>query len=932
MQGQITDSLGGALPNTTVTTTDKLGKNYTAVTDLEGKYTFDSLPAGRYKIQVNISGFSFYENIAVEVKTSQMNTLDIVLTVANAVGEVTIEADEEVTTDPTSNSDSVVLRNEALDALPDDGDELVQALQMLAGPTASVDETLQISVDGFRGGSLPPKSSIREVRINNNPFAAEYDRMGNGRVEILTKPGTNEYRGQGFFNFNDESLNSRSPFALTRSPFQSKRFGGNLSGPIIPKKSSFFFDYEKRGIEDNREISAIILDSTLNPVSLNETLVAPTKRTNFSPRVDWQLNEKNTLIIRYLFEQSKREKEGVGNFNLESRGFSSNNIQHTFQITETAVINQNSFIETRTQFSMAKRNNEGGSFEPSLRILDAFTSGGAQVDGSFNRENRLELQSFLSQLSKKHSFKFGARVRWGQVSNASEQNFAGTFTFGGGSAPQLDANNQIILDQNNNPLTTTINSLERYRRTLYFQQLGFSPTEIRAYGGGATQFSILGGTPEIKYSQSDFSPFFQDDWRIKPNLTISYGVRYDLQNNIESKLNFAPRFSFAWSPKAKKKENQKTVVRAGIGVFYDRFNESMLSQSLRYDGVNQQQFVISASTENGQQFLDLFPNTPTIEQLSTFLIRQTLRKIDEDLETPYTIQAAVTFERQLPLKTSLSINYIDTRTNNMFRSRNINAPNPELNNARPLSNQGNIFQFESNGRFRQHQLNIGINNRFSRNLTLSANYSLTDAKSDTDGLGTFPTNQYDLSTEFARSAADIRHRFTLFGSLNVLPFGIRFNPSLTINSGRPFNITVGRDLNRDAIFTDRPAFADEKTTAQDLRVTPFGSFDINPKSGQTIIPRNYATGPAFASLDLRISKDFRFGITGKGKDAKAKYNLNLSASVQNLTNSTNKAIPVGNLSSPIFGLSNFGAGRFGSNDGSQSAGNRRIDLQVRFNF
>lgn len=931
LQGQVTDSLGGVLLNVTITATNEKGVKFTALTDSQGKYSFAQLSPGRYTISINSEGFSPYENVGVEIKTKETNTLDIVMMVANAAAEVTIEADETATTDPTANADSLILKGDALEMLPDDGDDLVLALQMIAGPTASVEDTVQISVDGFRGGSLPPKSAIREIRINNNPFAAEYDRMGNGRVEILTKPGTNEFRGQSFFNFNDEILNSRSPFVQIRAPYQSKRYGGSLSGPIIPKKASFFFDFEKRGTEDNREINAIILDSSLNPLSFNQTVVAPTDRTNFSPRIDWQLNDKNTLIARYTFDQSKREGDGIGNFNLDSRAYSSNSLQHTFQITETSVFNQTTFNETRFQYVMSRRNNEGGTFEPGIRVLDAFTSGGAQIDGAFNNENRLELQNFTSHTSEKHSLKIGTRVRWGQVLNASQQNFAGTFVFGGGSAPQLDANNQIIRDQNNAPILTTINSLERYRRTLFFQQLGFSPAQIRAYGGGATQFSILGGTPEIKYSQTDFSPFFQDDWRVKPNLTLSFGVRYDWQSNIESKFNFAPRVSIAWSPAAKKGKKQNTVIRAGFGLFYDRFNESMLSQSLRYDGVNQQQFVISSSTENGQQFLDLYPNAPTIEQLSSFLIRQTLRRIDDDLATPYTVQSAVTYERQLPYKTSLSVNFIDTRTNKMFRSRNINAPLPELNNARPFPDQGNIYQFESNGRFQQHQLNVSLNNRFSRKFSLSVNYSLTDAKSDTDGLGTFPVNQYDLSSEFARSISDIRHRFTLFGSVNA-PWGIRLNPSFVLNSGRPFNITVGRDLNRDAIFTERPAFADEQTTLADLRETPFGNFDINPKAGQTIIPRNYGTGPSFASFDLRINKEFRFGLVGNKKDARSKYYLNLSINIQNLTNRTNKGIPIGNLSSPLFAISNSGAGRFGSYDGSQSAGNRRIDLQARFNF
>ncbi len=930
LKGQVTDALGGVLSNITVTATDSNGVKYTTQTDSEGKYSFAQIPAGKYKVSVEYTGFSPYESIALDLTAKETANLEIVMTIAEAVMEVTVDADEVFPTDPSANADSVIFREKDLEMLPDDGDSLMEFFQTMAGPTANLDNSPQIIIDGFRGNP-PPKSAIREVRLNNNPFAAEYDQMGNGRVEILTKPGTNELRGQTLFSFNDEVFNSRSPFTLIRAPYQSTRYGGNLSGPVVAKKSSFFVDFEKRTVEDNREINAIILDSSLNPVSFNQAIVAPTSRVEVSPRIDWQFGNSNTLVARYRFSQNRREGDGIGGFNLDSRGYNSKNVQHTFQVTDTTVINQNTFNETRIQFVISNRSNEGGTFDSGIRILDAFNGGGAQMDASFNNERRLEIQNFTSRISKKHSIKFGARIRWGNVLNNSQQDYAGTFTFGGGSAPQLDENNQIIRDENGNILRTTINSLERYRRTLLFQSLGYSPAEIRTHGGGATQFSILGGTPEINYSQTDFSPFFQDDWKIKPNLTLSLGVRYDMQNNVSSTLNFAPRVSVAWSPAARKDKQLKTVFRAGFGIFYDRFNESMLSQSLRFDGITQQQFVITTS-ESGQQFLDLYPNAPTIDQLSSFQVRQTLRQIDENLETPYTNQAAFTFEQQLPRKTSLSVNYLQTQTSRLFRSRNINAPLVNQNNVRPLPNQGNIFQFESTGRFEQHQLSISINNRLSKKINITANYSLTDARSDTDGMGTFPINQYDLSGEFARSIPDIRHRFTLFSSLNILPWGILLNPSFVINSGRPFNITIGRDLNRDALFTERPAFADAQTTTQDLRQTQYGDFDINPKSGQTIIPRNFGTGASFTTIDLRISKEFKFNLFNKTKDGKKRYSLNFSTNIQNLTNTTNEAIPVGNLSSPLFGIANRGAGRFGSYDGSQSAGNRRIDFQLRFNF
>lgn len=946
LRGQITDSLGGVVTGITVTAIDAQGVAHSATTNTEGRFVFASLPAGRYTLRINVPGFTPYENANVEITAKPIEPVDVTLTVANAAEVVEVTDDATVATDPDANADSMVLRGEDLDALPDDPDDLAETIQSLTGTSTGLEPTSQIRIDGFSGGRLPPKDSIREIRINRNPFSAEFDSMGYGRVEILTKPGTNKLRGQSFFNFNDESLNSRSPFAPARAPYQVRLYGGNVSGPIIAKKASFFFDFERREIDDNRDITAFILDPALNPTTFSQTTLNPTRRTTFSPRIDWQLNNFNTVVARYTFEQSRRENDGVGNLNLASRAYQTDVSRQTVQLTETAVINKNIINETRFQYVRDQRNQTGGSSDPTIRVLDAFTGGGAQIGASFNFENRFELQNFTSWTSGTHSFKTGVGLRIAQVDNSSEQNFTGTYTFGGGTAPVLDANNEIVRDAGGSVVTTSITSLERYRRTLLFQELGLSVAEIRTRGGGATQFSISGGNPLIKYSQTNFSPFVQDDWRVKPNFTLSLGLRYDWQSDIESKFNIAPRVGFAWSPIVKKGQKQKTVVRGGIGLFYNAFNESLLSQSLRFNGVNQQQYVITTSSATGQNFLNLFPTPPTIEQISGFSTLQTVRRMDAGLRTPYTIQSSVTFERQLPLKTTFAVSFINTQTMNALRSRNINAP---VSGQRPIPNQGNIFEYESTGHFNQQQLNINLNNRFSRFVSLSANYSLNNAKSDTDGLWTFPINQYDLNGEYARSTQDIRHRFTFYGSINTW-WRIQLSPMIILNSGRPFNITTGRDTNGDTIFTERPAFADAQTKSSDRRTTPFGDFDVNPKSGQTIIPRNYGTGPSFAVVNLRIGKAFDFGgvegapvanavnkspntkPSNNKQPPKKRYNLNLSINIQNLFNNTNESVPVGNLSSPLFGFATSGAGRFGGTDGSQSAGNRRIDVQLRFNF
>ncbi|HEX8189765.1 MAG TPA: hypothetical protein VF586_15525, partial [Pyrinomonadaceae bacterium] len=897
------------------------------------------------------------------------------------------------------------LRGDDLDALPDDPDDLSEALQALAGPGAgSAEEGAQIYVDGFTGGRLPPKESIREIRVNRNPFSAEYDRLGYGRVEVFTKPGTDRFRGQAFFNFNDESLNARSPFAAARAPYQSRRYGGNVSGPLASKRASFFLDFERRETDDNDDVRAVVLDpSSFNPFGFNQSILTPDRRTTFSPRLDYQINQTNTLVARYTFEQGTRVNEGVGDFNLPTRAYDVENTQHTVQLTETAVISGKVINETRFQFERDRRRQEGGNNLPVIRVLESFTGGGAQNALSSNDQDRFELQNYTSWTASGHSLKAGARLRADRVTDVSRQNFAGTFTFSGGNAPQLDADDNIVRDASGAPVPVQITSLERFRRTLLFQgrTCGVpgrlcTGEEIRARGGGPTQFSVSGGDPEASVTYWDFSPFIQDDWRVRPNLTLSAGLRYERQNLINGDLDFAPRLAFAWSPAADPR-NQKTVVRGGFGVFFQRVNENLALQAARSDGTNQQQFVVTDTSSqflNGSTFdLDTVGGVPTptvlgvptAAQLTAFQVRQTVRRLAPDIRAPYTMQTAVSVEQQLPRRVTLSVSYINARTLHVLRSRNVNAPltDPATGRlpldaegrpvvVRPDPARGNVFQFESSGVFRQHQLVVNVNNRFSRKFTLFGNYVLNFAKSDTDYAASFPANPYDLSGEYGNSAQDQRHRVFIGGAINALPWGLRLNPTLVANSGRPFNITVGRDLNGDSLFTERPAFATDLSRAS-VRRTAFGDFDLDPQTGSAVIPRNYGRAPGFFSVNMRLSKTVGFGepaaagagqgggrrggggggrggrggggrggggrgggggeSLGGGESTEHRYNLTLSLNVQNLFNHPSLGTPVGNLNSPFFGQAVNGGGRFGfGGGGGQNGGARRVDLQLRFGF
>jgi len=875
LRGQVLDELGGAIIGASVTVIDSKGVEKSAVTNDGGTYVINGLAPGKYTVRATNAGFGMSETPDVEVTAGKPVQFDITLKVAIEEQKVTVNTDNrELSTEPENNAGAVVLKDADLDSLPDDPDDLAAALQALAGPSAGPNGG-QIFVDGFTGGRLPPRASIREIRINANPFSAEYDRLGFGRIEILTRPGTDRYRGQVSFNFNDDALNSRNPFADSRPPIQTRQYGGNFGGPISKKKASFFIDFDKRDINDQALIVATVLDANNNIVGFNETVAIPSRRTTFSPRVDYQINQNNTLIGRYNYTKTTRVT-GVGGFSLPTRAYDTQGNEQSIQLTETAIINKTIVNETRFQFEHQSNSQDADNSIPTLQVSEAFTGGGSQVGQSHSTTKDWELTNNTSFAIGKHALKAGARLRGVHIDQFSPQNFGGTYSFFGGSfGPKLDANDQVIAG------TQPITSIERFRRTQVFLDEGLSGLQIRALGGGASQFSLSSGNPESKVSQFDIGGYVQDDWKVRPNFTLSLGLRYENQSNVDSNLNFGPRVGFAWSPGG---TQSKTVVRGGYGVFYERISESLTMTAERLNGVNQQQFTV--------QNPDFFPLIPTPDQLVAFAVPGTVYRLADNLEAPYTLQSVISVERQLPHNLTLATSYINVRTLHVLRTRPLNAPLPgtfipgvPTSGVFPLncadfippdinpSTRCNVFEYESSGRFNQNQLIVNFNSRLHRNATVTAFYVFSKANSDADGVGSLPANPYDLSTEYGRASTDVRHRFVMTGNFRA-PWGITLAPFVIINSGRPFNITLGRDINGDTFNIERPALAPAGADCSDtinIKCTPYGNFKLTFAPGDVMIPRNFGEGPGSTSVNLRVSKTWSFGSEG-GSNARNRQN------------------------------------------------------------
>jgi hypothetical protein len=869
LRGLITDEFGAAIVGATVTLTDASSTQKTATTNADGIYTFTGLAPGKYTIHAIATGFAASEDAPVEVTAARRDPLNISLKIAAIESQVKVNSETPLSTESSNNANQTLITGRDLDALPDDPEELAAALQALAGPSIGPNGG-QIFIDGFSGGNMPPKESIREIRINQNPFAAENDQPS-GSINIFTRPGTDKFRGGASLNFNDESLNSRNPFQINsskRAPFQVRQMGGNFSGPLKKGKASFFLEFNRNETDDNELVRATILDSSLNPVQIGQVILSPRRFTNFSPRVDYAINPRNTLVARFSYNRNLLENLGASGFSLPERGFNQSSSSQVFQVTETAVLNATTINETRFQFSRNRSESLGNTAIPTLNVSGSFVGGGPSVGHASSTSTRWELQNFTQIQKGMHTLKFGGRLRRVSIDDINPGNFNGQWIFTGGISGQT--------------------SLQRYQRTLQLMQQGLTPAQIRAAGGGAAQFSITTGDPSATVSQFDFEPYVQDDWRYRPNLTISFGLRYEIQNNASSNLGFAPRFAVAWSPGAANSTRPpKTVVRVGTGIFYNRFSEGSTLAANRYNGVKVQQFIFAESAnplvatdpatltllnsfrcQDGSATPDCVTVVPSIVGASP--LQQSITRVATDLRVPTVYVAGAQVERQLPHNFTVSVGAYAIRILHVIRTRDINAPIPgTITNAnpggiRPNPAIGEVNQIESTGRFHQEQMFVGFNSRLNPQFSLSGSYSLSKSTNDTDGQGSasMPRNSYDVSDEWGRSGFDVRHRFSIFGTYNNPKlWKLTFSPFIVASSAPPFNITTGIDSNLDRQFTDRPSFAgaNANCSAAFIKCTPFGNFNLIPLAGEAIVPRNFGHATGSFTANLRITRSFGFG-------------------------------------------------------------------------
>ena len=886
VEGTITDPTGAVIPGAQVRATN----GETATTDTAGHYILPCISADAVTFTVRADGFA-QRTVEARSRRGGSAHANVQLAVAAVQADVQVGSDASA---PDANRDAGerTLSGDEIQQLADDPDDFLRQIQMLASSGAS--DLANIMVDGFQNLSvLPPKSSIASIRLNPEIFSPEFQwpPWSGSIVEILTKPGIDRFHGAVFFTDSDGSFNATDPFSVTATPAGKRRYGFELTGPLVPKKADFSLALEKRDIDEFNIVNAVTLDANGNQAPFRQTVTAPQRLWIASSRGDWQISPRDMATLSFSARVNNLDNQGVGGLTLPEAGYSNGTSEYDLRFTNTQPLSASLLHETRIGYTWKRTLQTALSTAPSLQVAGYFVGGGATSQNLNDRERDLEVDDDVMITHGKHTWKAGVQSLGVFVHDYDPNTFNGSYTFGGGSAPVLDENNQPTGQ------TTTITALEQYQRTL----LGLP-------GGNPTTYQITAGNPVVPFTQWQIALFGQDTVQVRKGLSLAAGLRYQLQTTPDSFTNFAPRIGISWAPDKK----ATWVFHARAGVFYDPSVTSYVTEVYRLNGVRQHETIVYAPSYDA-------PLTPISGSISIDTLNQFQPSFHQKPSFSFNFQV----EHDLPHHWHPWVSLFEGGEWGRVRIRNINAPMvqssvgiaPDPTTAllapRPIAPNENIFQYENGGHLRGTLLLLGINQRSYKRFGFSATYKYENVKSDGGDNVTSPQSSYSQMGEASRADWNKTNNLTFFGNL-ILPYKLELATQFDFHNGIPYNVITGTDNNGDGDFNDRPSYA----TAHGSGVysTRFGLLTSNTVNGD--VPRNLGTMPDLIHFDMNLSR--AFDLNPKSKDHLR--TLTFNARSANLLNHTN-VTAVGNVLS---------SSTFGQALSAETA--RRIELGVRFAF
>ena len=830
----VVDQTGAVIPDAVVSVTrvDDPAKRVIGPvkSNDKGLATLEGLVPGTYVIQAEFPGFEPRVMKDIRLRAGE-NRQAAILAIQAMQDEVTVGRDKQVAAADPKSTFGTALTREQIEALSDDPDEMRRQIMDMA-PDAV------LRIDSFEGGQLPPKAQIKSIHIARDQFAAESHYAGAHFIDIITQPGMGPIRGGTNFRFRDRSLNASSPQTNFKGPEGSQNYGINFGGTILKEKSSFSLSLNGGNFYDAPTIVSQGPDGRRV-----ETLPIKRRRDNVFTHgnLDYALTRDQTLRVSFNSARFDNSNLGIGQFDELERAYSTEESDTTIRIQEAGPLGRRFFTNTRLQLNFQNVSRQSEVELPTVRIIDARTTGGAQQRGE-TRGRSMNLMSDLDYVRGIHSLRTGIDINATWYRSNTDSNYLGTYTF-----ESIDA----------------------------------------FLAGTPRSYTRRIGDPELSYSNVLSAVYVQDDIRLRKNFTLSTGVRYEAQTHISDFNNFAPRVGINWAPF----KSGRTTIRSSWGIFYDWFSTSTYEQTLRVDGFRQQELNILNPS---------YPD-PGVAGLITATNRYLM---GDDLRLARTNRLSAGLSQTITPRIRFNATYAYTNWLGLYRGEDLNAPvngvrpDPRFSNVIQIVDDG-----ESRNHTLSTSLNVSLATpgpglqqaRFNwRRGSVNVNYNLGRQRSNSDGAFSVPFSG-SPDGEWGPANNDVRHRLNLGLNSQALKNTNVFL-SLSYSSANPYTIRTGSDDNGDLIFNDRPAGVGRNTERGD------GMLNINANASYTIPlgkqPQAPPSGPAGGPMTIMAGD--RVMVMGGGPGGASRYRLTFSINVQNLTNHVNHTGWNGTMTSPFF--------------------------------
>ena len=775
MRGVVADATGGTIPGAEVDLVDSTG----AVTgsfhsDGEGKFQVIAPHDGSFTLVVSEPGFETVRTPVVIVSHAGAKApvpaplLRIVMPIATFATTVRVNAENNGDlTASDENRDSSVMNTQDLKSLPIFDNDYATAMSAFLDDAATATGGTGLLVDGLESNHATVSSSaVQEVRINQDPYSAQYYWPGRGQMEILTKSAADHYHGQFNFLYRNSAMNAQNALAPSKSFEERQSYEGNITGPIPHMaKSSFLGSFERIIHPMDAVVVATVVPTPDNPTgAFLANVAAPQSETDFSIRAAHQFGNKHSGYAQYSYEDWNGENLGVGGQALAEAGYNNEYreddlVLHLDTTLSAVTLNQISVVGVHDS-----NRNQNAEEAPRMSVPGYFLAGSAQSN-SFGTEYNFHIYDMVTATRGHHTLKAGIDTpHMSRRAFDDHTNELGTYTFG----PTLAADGVTVLET----------ALANYTNNL------------------PSSYSENTGDTRFIYHQVEAGAFFQDQWKVSDRFSITPGLRYDWQNFLGGRLlGFAPRASFAWVLS----EDSKTVVRGGGGIYYDRFGSGPLLDLVRYETARRRAVVLSMDPSDPAS--SCFP----VSDCQTLSAQPpSLAQLAPNAKLPYQIQYGLSIERQLGEKATGIITGYSSRGIDQFRSVDVNAPTEASGyTERPNPAYARIRQMQTAGFLEGDGFDVSYRGRLNKYFTGFGRYTWSHYGTNTGGIGWYPQNQYAPNDEWSNAGWDRRHRLGMYAMFHPESV-LNLSAGIFANTGTPWTIVTGTDLYGDGLFNTRP--------------------------------------------------------------------------------------------------------------------------------